>query len=101
MRFISRYILVCFFILSISFLVSCQKKVDEPIVNIEDTLTEKDNLKSIQLQEIKKNTIVEQVFLKSENGHDFFQGQIERNDSLIEDKLSNKKLKSGVIPENY
>ena len=28
-------------------------------------------------------------------------GQIERNDSLIEDKLSNKKLKSGVIPENY
>ena len=52
MRFISRYILVCFFILSISFLVSCQKKVDEPIVNIEDTLTEKDNLKSIQLQEI-------------------------------------------------
>ena len=53
-----------FFILSISFLVSCQKKVDEPIVNIEDTLTEKDNLKSIQLQEIKKNTIVEQVFLK-------------------------------------
>ncbi|MED2984753.1 hypothetical protein P4311_25595 [Bacillus thuringiensis] len=101
MRFISRYILVCFFILSISFLVSCQKKVDEPIVNIEDTLTEKDNLKSIQLQEIKKNTIVEQVFLKSENGHDFFQGQIERNDSLIEGKLSNKKLKSGVIPENY
>ncbi|MGR5959047.1 hypothetical protein ACT7DM_02100 [Bacillus cereus] len=101
MRFISRYILVCFFILSISFLVSCQKKVNEPIVNIEDTLTEKDNLKSIQLQEIKKNTIVEQVFLKSENGHDFFQGQIERNDSLIEDKLSNKKLKSGVIPENY
>ena len=87
--------------MSISFLVSCQKKVDEPIVNIEDTLTEKDNLKSIQLQEIKKNTIVEQVFLKSENGHDFFQGQIERNDSLIEDKLSNKKLKSGVIPENY
>ncbi len=50
-------------------------------------------MKSIQLQEIKKNTIVEQVFLKSENGHDFFQGQIERNDSLIEDKLSNKKIK--------
>lgn len=41
MRFLSKYILVCFFILSISFLVSCQKKVDEPIVHVEDTLTEK------------------------------------------------------------
>ena len=51
-----------FFILSISFLVSCQKKVDEPIVHVEDTLTEKDNLKSTQLQEINKNTIYEQVF---------------------------------------
>lgn len=66
MRFISRYILVCFFILSICFLVSCQKKVDEPIVHIEDTLTKKDNLKSIRLQEIKKNTIFEQVFLGNE-----------------------------------
>ncbi|HFK1758254.1 hypothetical protein FO497_08110 [Bacillus cereus ATCC 10876] len=101
MRFISKYILVCFFILSISFLVSCQKKVDEPIVHIEDTLTEKDNLKSIELKGINKNTIFEQVFLESENGDDFFQGQIEKNDSLIEDKLSNKKLKLGVIPENY
>ena len=87
--------------MSISFLVSCQKKVDEPIVHIEDTLTEKDNLKSIELKGINKNTIFEQVFLESENGDDFFQGQIEKNDSLIEDKLSNKKLKLGVIPENY
>ena len=53
-----------FFILSISFLVSCQKKVDEPIVHIEDTLTEKDNLKSIELKGINKNTIFEQVFWK-------------------------------------
>ncbi|MEK4745154.1 MULTISPECIES: hypothetical protein [unclassified Bacillus (in: firmicutes)] len=101
MKLISKYILVCFFILSISFLVSCQKKVDEPIVNIEDTLTEKGNLKSIQLQEIKKNTIYEQVFLGNENGNDFFQGQIDRNDIAIEDKLLDKNLKSGVIPENY
>ncbi|MCU5654907.1 hypothetical protein OCF56_13465 [Bacillus mycoides] len=101
MKLISKYILVCFFILSISFLVSCQKKVDEPIVNIEDTLTEKGNLKSIQLQEIKKNTIYEQVFFGNENGNDFFQGQIDRNDIAIEDKLLDKNLKSGVIPENY
>ncbi|MBK5432833.1 hypothetical protein [Bacillus sp. TH25] len=101
MKLISKYILVCFFILSISFLVSCQKKVDEPIVNIEDTLTEKGNLKSIQLQEIKKNTIYEQVFFRNENGNDFFQGQIDRNDIAIEDKLLDKNLKSGVIPENY
>ncbi|WP_088292000.1 hypothetical protein [Bacillus mycoides] len=101
MKIISKYVLVCFFILSISFLVSCQKKVDEPIVNIEDTLTEKGNLKSIQLQEIKKNTIYEQVFFGNENGNDFFQGQIDRNDIAIEDKLLDKNLKSGVIPENY
>ncbi|MDM5430462.1 hypothetical protein [Bacillus mycoides] len=101
MKLISKYILVCFFILSINFLVSCQKKVDEPIVNIEDTLTEKGNLKSIQLQEIKKNTIYEQVFFGNENGNDFFQGQIDRNDIAIEDKLLDKNLKSGVIPENY
>lgn len=101
MKLISKYILVCFFILSISFLVSCQKKVDEPIVNIEDTLTEKGNLKSIQLQEIKKNTIYEQVFLGNENGNDFFKGQIDRSDIAIEDKLLDKNLKSGVIPENY
>ena len=50
--------------MSISFLVSCQKKVDEPIVHIEDTLTEKDNLKSIELKGINKNTIFEQVFWK-------------------------------------
>ncbi|CUB08708.1 hypothetical protein BN2127_JRS1_00492 [Bacillus cereus] len=87
--------------MSISFLVSCQKKVDEPIVNIQDNLTEKENLKSIQLQENNKNTIFEQVFLKSENGHDFFRGQIDRNDIAIEDKLLDKNLKSGVIPENY
>ncbi|MBG9599394.1 hypothetical protein ABE17_21430 [Bacillus mycoides] len=101
MKLISKYILVCFFILSISFLVSCQKKVDEPIVNIEDTLTEKGNLKSIQLQGIKKNTIYEQVFFGNENGNDFFQGQIDRSDIAIEDKLLDKNLKSGVIPENY
>ncbi|MGS7463219.1 hypothetical protein [Bacillus paranthracis] len=101
MRFLSKYILVCFFILSISFLVSCQKKVDEPIVHVEDTLTEKDNLKSTQLQEINKNTIYEQVFSGNKNGNDFFQGQIDRNDIAIEDRLSDKNLKSGVIPENY
>jgi hypothetical protein len=64
MRFISRYILVCFFILSISFLVSCQKKVDEPIVNIEDTLTEKDNLKSIELKGINKILFLNKCFWK-------------------------------------
>ena len=87
--------------MSISFLVSCQKKVDEPIVHVEDTLTEKDNLKSTQLQEINKNTIYEQVFSGNKNGNDFFQGQIDRNDIAIEDRLSDKNLKSGVIPENY
>lgn len=101
MKLILKYIVFCCFILSISFLVSCQKKVDEPIVNIEDTLTEKYNLKSIQLQEIKKNTIYEQVFSGNKNGNDFFQGQIDRNDIAIEDRLSDKNLKSGVIPENY
>ncbi|HDR4421468.1 TPA: hypothetical protein QCP59_002266 [Bacillus cereus] len=101
MKFISKYIVLCFFMLSICFLASCQKKVDEPIVNIHDTLTKKENLKSIELQEIKKNTIFEQVFLGNETGDDFFQGQIDRNDITIKDKLSNKKLKSGVIPENY
>lgn len=101
MKIISKYVLVCFFLLSICFLVSCQKKVDEPIVNIEDTLTEKGNLKSIQLQEIKKNTIYEQVFLGNGNGNDFFQGQIDRNDIAIEDKLLDENLKLGVIPENY
>lgn len=58
-------------------------------------------MKSIQLKEVNKNTVFEQVFWGDENGDDFFQGQIDRNDSLIESKLSNKKLKSGVIPENY
>ena len=101
MKLILKYIVFCCFILSISFLVSCQKKVDEPIVNIEDTLTEKYNLKSIQLQEIKKNTIYEQVFSGNKNGNDFFQGPIDRNDLAIEDRLSDKNLKSGVIPENY
>jgi hypothetical protein len=101
MKLISKYILLCFFILSICFLASCQKEMDEPIVNIQDNLTKKENLKSIRLQENNENTIFEQVFLESKNGDDFFQGQIERNDSLIESKLSNKKLKSGVIPENY
>ncbi len=101
MKLISKYILFCCFILIICLLASCHKKVDEPIVNIEDTLTEKDNLKSIQLKEVNKNTVFEQVFWGDENGDDFFQGQIDRNDSLIESKLSNKKLKSGVIPENY
>ncbi|MEH7059816.1 hypothetical protein V7052_14860 [Bacillus wiedmannii] len=100
MKVISKYVLV-FFLLSICFLASCQKEMDEPIVNIEDTLTEKDNLKSIQLQEIKKNTIFEQVFFENENGEDFFQGQTDRNDIGIEDKLLDENLKLGVIPENY
>lgn len=101
MKLISKYILFCCFILIICLLASCHKKVDEPIVNIEDTLTEKDNLKSIQLKEINKNTVFEQVFLENETGDDFFQGQIDRNDIAIKDNLSNKKIKSGVIPENY
>ena len=101
MKLISKYILFCCFILIICLLASCHKKVDEPIVNIEDTLTEKDNLKSIQLKEINKNTVFEQVFLENETGDDFFQGQIDRNDIAIKDRLSDKNLKSGVIPENY
>ncbi|MCC2352454.1 hypothetical protein [Bacillus pacificus] len=101
MKLISKYILFCCFILIICLLASCHKKVDEPIVNIEDTLTEKDNLKSIQLKGINKNTVFEQVFLENETGDDFFQGQIDRNDIAIKDRFSDKNLKSGVIPENY
>ncbi|ANC10544.1 MULTISPECIES: hypothetical protein [Bacillus cereus group] len=101
MKFISRYILFSFFLLGICFLVSCQKEVNEPIVNIEDTLTEKENLKSIELKEVKKNTIFEQVFLGNKTGDDFYEGQIDTNDITIEDKLSNKNLKLGVIPENH
>ena len=58
-------------------------------------------MKSIQLKEINKNTVFEQVFLENETGDDFFQGQIDRNDIAIKDRLSDKNLKSGVIPENY
>lgn len=101
MKFILKYALACFSLLSICFLVSCQKEVDEPIVIIQDSLTEKENLKSIELKGLRKNTVFEQVFFKSETGDDFYRGQIDRNDILIENKLSNKSLKVGVIPESY
>lgn len=94
-------ILLLISIPSIFFLAACQQKVKEPIITIDDTTSQKENLRRTELGQNGNNTIFKQIFLGKADGKSFYNKQIETNDTSINKDLVNKKLKIANLPDKH